>query len=445
MGRRAGLSVPRKRKPSASPTASTRTPRKRPRRAAQAPQLSPVLRASRKKRHVRAEGSNTPEERMYIYADYHHWVKSGKSSGGVAAIAKKYNVHRQYPARLYSKGTPVDRRAFNPGRPYLLSDKDMEQIKKLLEEHHYDLSYREIEELVVNLDMGSPADTTIWRAMERAGYKLSSRRLRPLLTELHKAERLAFAIKHLERHWGNVIELDEKYFYAWSPRRKLKVPPGVKAPRMRMQSKRFVPKVMVLTGIGKPSTKFNGKLGCWRITKTQIAKRGSKNRTAKGIHAGDEFEVDCNMDGDTWLRMLKEDVIPAIRSKMKHYKRVFLQADNAPGHAKKRAGFQDEIVEAFNAGRKQGEPEIQWLHLPQPAQSPDLNKNDLGFYASIDSKLPQVRSFDLDALFAEVETAFDEYDPDLLTRIDRAKQIVLQRIIDVKGDNDYDHHGRDGE
>ena len=246
MGRRAGLSVPRKRKPSASPTASTRTPRKRPRSAAQAPQLSPVLRASRKKRHVRAEGSNTPEERMYIYADYHHWVKSGKSSGGVAAIAKKYNVHRQYPARLYSKGTPVDRRAFNPGRPYLLSDKDMEQIKKLLEEHHYDLSYREIEELVVNLDMGSPADTTIWRAMERAGYKLSSRRLRPLLTELHKAERLAFAIKHLERHWGNVIELDEKYFYAWSPRRKLKVPPGVKAPRMRMQSKRFVPKVMVL-------------------------------------------------------------------------------------------------------------------------------------------------------------------------------------------------------
>ena len=138
-------------------------------------------------------------------------------------------------------------------------------------------------------------------------------------------------------------------------------------------------------------------------------------------------------------------MIPAIRSKMKHYKRVFLQADNAPGHAKKRAGFQDEIVEAFNAGRKQGEPEIQWLHLPQPAQSPDLNKNDLGFYASIDSKLPQVRSFDLDALFAEVETAFDEYDPDLLTRIDRAKQIVLQRIIDVKGDNDYDHHGRDGE
>ena len=39
----------------------------------------------------------------------------------------------------------------------------------------------------------------------------------------------------------------------------------------------------------------------------------------------------------------------------------------------------------------------------------------------------------------------DAYDITILTRIDRAKKIILQRIIEVGGDNDYDHHGRKGE
>ena len=74
------------------------------------------------------------------------------------------------------------------------------------------------------------------------------------------------------------------------------------------------------------------------------------------------------------------------------------------------------------------------------SQSPDTNKNDLGFYWSLDSKLPQFRSFDLDDFAKEVQDAFDSYmyDTTILTRIDRAKKIILQRIIKAGGDNVYD-------
>ena len=45
----------------------------------------------------------------------------------------------------------------------------------------------------------------------------------------------------------------------------------------------------------------------------------------------------------------------------------------------------------------------------------------------------------------QVQSAFDAYDPQLLTNIDSAKKIVLSRIIEFKGDNDFNYHRRSGE
>ena len=59
--------------------------------------------------------------------------------------------------------------------------------------------------------------------------------------------------------------------------------------------------------------------------------------------------------------------------------------------------------------------------------------------------LPQYRDFDLDAFSAQVQSAFDAYDPHLLTNIDSAKKVVLSRIIEFKGDNDFNYHRRSGE
>ena len=61
------------------------------------------------------------------------------------------------------------------------------------------------------------------------------------------------------------------------------------------------------------------------------------------------------------------------------------------------------------------------------------------------TKLPQYRDFDLDAFSAQVQSAFEAYDPQLLTNIDSAKKVVLSRIIEFKGDNDFNYHRRSGE
>ena len=75
--------------------------------------------------------------------------------------------------------------------------------------------------------------------------------------------------------------------------------------------------------------------------------------------------------------------------------------------------------------------------VAQEAQSPDTNANDLGFYASIDSKMPKYRSFNLDKLYKEVERAWNEYPSELLGKIFDTKHAMMAEIIKHKGDNDF--------
>ena len=53
----------------------------------------------------------------------------------------------------------------------------------------------------------------------------------------------------------------------------------------------------------------------------------------------------------------------------------------------------------------------------QAAKSPDTNTLDLGFNKSIDSRLPKMRSYDLDAFECEIMEAWEEYPEDKLDDI----------------------------
>ena len=74
---------------------------------------------------------------------------------------------------------------------------------------------------------------------------------------------------------------------------------------------------------------------------------------------------------------------------------------------------------------------------PQPAQSPDLNLNDLGFFSSFDKHLGSYRPFDLLQLWKKIETAFQTYPPEKLDQLVETKKAVIKKIIEVKGDNSY--------
>ena len=124
-----------------------------------------------------------------------------------------------------------------------------------------------------------------------------------------------------------------------------------------------------------------------------------------------------------------EKVIPAIKDKMRWAKSVHIQYDNARPHVAK--GVRDKIVKAGRKRGRGGGPVI--IIEDQPAQSPDCNANDLGFYASLDSRMPKYRDFNLDKLFGQVLTEYDNYPSDMLSRLFETKSEFLKQVVLAQG------------
>ncbi len=74
----------------------------------------------------------------------------------------------------------------------------------------------------------------------------------------------------------------------------------------------------------------------------------------------------------------------------------------------------------------------------QAANSPDTNINDLGFFASLSADYwQQTPATNIDELIANVNRAFEEYDPKKLNRIWLTHGSVMNQILETNGDNNY--------
>ena len=89
-------------------------------------------------------------------------------------------------------------------------------------------------------------------------------------------------------------------------------------------------------------------------------------------------------------------------------KTIWIQQDNAPSHLP----VDDE---EFAAAVAQTGLDIRLIN--QPANSPDLNVLDLGFFASLQSLTNEQISRNLDELIENVQKEFDNYDPTALNRV----------------------------
>ena len=244
-------------------------------------------------------------------------------------LCKKYDVHVAYPAEMLRKLKQeklLPTRDGVGGAPEKITDEEEKVLTATLVEHAYDLTFRQLTALT---DIPT---TTIWRFVkETEGWKEVRKGTRPFLTPAHVAGRYYWAEHHQKEDWSMRIDLDEKWFYAYSAAGTLKLPPGHSKPKTPIKSKRYIPKVMMLAGIGKPMPhlKFDGKLGMWPIGKLRPAKRGD---VRTGLKKGDMVFDASNLDGKLWVDLLVEKVIPAVRKKLKGAKLIKLQVDNAPGH-----------------------------------------------------------------------------------------------------------------
>lgn len=127
-------------------------------------------------------------------------------------------------------------------------------------------------------------------------------------------------------------------------------------------------------------------------------------------------------------------VLDAIKEKM-HFRRhipIIIQHDGASPHT----GHDNEALIAL-AGSTGG-----WTFAfkRQPAQSPDLNILDLGFFHSLKSRVSHLRNRanNITQLVVNVQICYDAYDKDTLNNIWAHLYACWRSILEVNGSNQYE-------
>ncbi|KAJ1270982.1 hypothetical protein BS78_06G093700 [Paspalum vaginatum] len=122
-------------------------------------------------------------------------------------------------------------------------------------------------------------------------------------------------------------------------------------------------------------------------------------------------------------------VLPAIRAKWPRedvHKPIFIQQDNAPTHLKVDDPQFCEVAKQDGFGIRL---------ICQPANSPDFNILDLGFFRAIQAIQYKKGAKTLNDLIPAVEQAFLEYCPKRANRIFVTLQTVLKEAMKIKGSN----------
>ncbi|CAM9347038.1 unnamed protein product [Sphacelaria rigidula] len=184
--------------------------------------------------------------------------------------------------------------------------------------------------------------------------------------------------------------------------------------------------VIVATARPDPTHDFDGKIGIWRICVIKTAERSSKRRKR-----GEEYEFDCTIDAEWYEERYIAQLLPAMKKMpWQRSKRVVVQQDGASPHTGKN---NPEILNS--AGMGQG-----WLVelVTQPFQSPDLNINDLSFFASLKSRVCGMNSSTVDELVETIFQHYEEYDSDTLERVwQRFFKAYNETLRSKMGDNDF--------
>ena len=176
---------------------------------------------------------------------------------------------------------------------------------------------------------------------------------------------------------------------------------------------------------------WDGKIGMWPIGDWVPAQRTSSKRAAGTLVWKDE-----SVTRDVYRRMLAEKVVPAIIEKwprrewIRNDRVIRIQQDGPNCHI-------TPADEQFNGKLRELGVENIVLLYTQPANSPDLNINDLGFFRALQSSYLQYSPTNARELIEAVERTYREYPMDKINRIWLSLIGCTNCIIDCHGDNTY--------
>ena len=124
-------------------------------------------------------------------------------------------------------------------------------------------------------------------------------------------------------------------------------------------------------------------------------------------------------------------VLPAIKAVWPSddgNKTIWIQQDNAPTHV-------PPNDQEFCRAVEQVGLDIRLRN--QPANSPDLNALDLGFFASLQSLMYKLNSRNIDDLIGNVEMEYRSYDAIILNKVFLTLQGCMLEIMEIGGGNNY--------
>ncbi|CAM9894386.1 unnamed protein product, partial [Choristocarpus tenellus] len=225
------------------------------------------------------------------------------------------------------------------------------------------------------------------------------------------------------------VHLNKKGFGPVFERQRVYIKPG-KAPLKCpcVTSKPHIPEVMFLTANTRPrvledGTWWNGKISIWQLTEQVAGRRSSCNGALGTIKT-----KTVNMTGEHYEKMLTEKVLPALVSHPFLLKQdiVFLQDDNGGSHTASTEKAMGDWATARG---------FSICVLKQPAQSPDLNTLDLGFFRSLQTRSGCLQSDNIEELVQNVVKRYEEYDTETHNKVCKSLFAQYKAVLNHLGDN----------
>jgi hypothetical protein len=260
-----------------------------------------------------------------------------------------------------------------------------------------------------------------------------SNNLKPYLRDDNKKERLRHCVCMIDGdilHFipmKNIIHSDEKWFNTTKKAKKFYMLPEEEDLLRTIHNKNSIPKFMLLCCVTEPrydgdgKCYFDGKIGIWPFVGQEPAKRDSKDRKK-----GTPITKPITVIRDVSRSCLITKVLPAIVVKWPREARgetISIQQDNTRTHI-------EPNDEAFFHAVCQTKLGIRIFN--QPANSPDLNVLDLGFFVALQSETYITSSKNMDELIRNVQTEFTNYDQSKIRNVFLTQQGCMTKLMKME-------------
>lgn len=308
------------------------------------------------------------------------WKKLEKMSGSSKSTIKHWEMNAR-------RGMSLERRR-GSGRPTVMATEVVEALHKIAKDCEYMGTNEYYSVALANMGF-KVSISAVQRHIKGAGWKSGTASTVPVLTAENCQTRLDFCREMLRRAPGRdsrivVLHGDEKLFTATGLARQ-RAPPDVNL-HQPGRTNMYKNKIMVFSVVGKPigEYEFDGRLQLSIIGRLHAASVTSKNHKKGDVYV--KVDNDTTVDSNYFFNLITNETAPLVRRKFAAAELVILQLDNAPGHVGKNNIA--DIERAVNADGE--EPPIRIVF--QPANSPDLNLNDLGIFFSMQKKYRILRT-----------------------------------------------------